>query len=123
MAHGIFAIELLRSAEMIIGPQQNVKAIPFLAEEGAEILTEKIKIALASFQDQEVLVITDLKGGTPCNVSFVLMHQRKFTLLVGLNLPLLLEALISKDLDESASLMGDRLVDIGRTSIEKITAY
>lgn len=120
ISHGRFSEEILKSAEMILGPQENVCSIIFLANDSLEVLKNKIEGKLKEFLEEDVLIITDLKGGTPCNAAFLLQKTYKFTLLTGLNLPILLEALISKNTENSADLLGSKLVEVGSHSIEKI---
>lgn len=119
-AHGEFATSLLKSAEMITGPLQGITAISFYPNEGMEDLSRKIKTAIEEYGSNELLIITDLKGGTPCNVSFLLSKQHNFTLLCGLNLPILLEASFLKDVETSSSILCDKLLEVGSTSIQRI---
>lgn len=119
-AHGEFATSLLKSAEMITGPLQGITAISFYPSEGMEDLKQKIETVVKEYENNELIIITDLKGGTPCNVSFLLSKQYNFTLLSGLNLPILLEASFLKDIETSSSILGEKLLEVGSTSIQKI---
>lgn len=119
--HGEFSKAILESAEMIMGPQENITAISFYANESPKNLMEKIEKELDVSREDEILILTDLKGGTPCNTSLLLSRKYKLTVLTGLNLPVLLEAIISKDIEEFAEGLGDKLVEAGSTSIEKIS--
>lgn len=119
--HGEFAKAILESAEMIMGPQENITAISFYANESSNILMKKIEKELVQLSEDEILILTDLKGGTPFNTSLLLSMKYKLTLLTGLNLPVLLEAIASKDIEEFAEGLGDKLVEAGSNSIEKIS--
>lgn len=120
ISHGRFCEEILKSAEMILGPQENVYPIIFLASDSLQTLKDRTEEKLKELSGEEIVIITDLKGGTPCNVAFLLQKAYNFTLLTGLNLPILLEALISKDIESDSEALGDKLVEVGSHSIEKI---
>ena len=120
ISHGKFSEEILKSSEMILGPQKDVYPIIFLASESIETLKDRVEEKLKVFSEKEIIIITDIKGGTPFNVAFLLKKTYKFTLLTGLNLPILLEALISKDIEIDAEVLGDKLIQVGSRSIEKI---
>lgn len=97
VSHGEFTTYLLKSAEMILGDQKenSVVSIKFYAKDSMETLKNRVAEVLDKFKDEELLILTDLKGGTPCNVSFLLSKQYKLRLITGVNLPMLLESLLS----------------------------
>ena len=94
-SHGEFAKGILQSGSMIFGEQQNVKAVTLMPSEGPDDLKAKLKDAIASFDNQdEVLFLVDLWGGTPFNQANALFeeHKDKWAIVAGLNLPMLIEA-------------------------------
>jgi PTS system mannose-specific IIB component len=94
-SHGEFAKGILQSGSMIFGEQENVKAITLMPSEGPDDLKAKMKEAIASFDNQdEVLFLVDLWGGTPFNQANALFeeHKDKWAIVAGLNLPMLIEA-------------------------------
>ncbi len=98
-SHGEFANGLLQSGEMIFGAQENVKAVTLMPSEGPEDVKAKMKEAIASFDNQEeVLFLVDLWGGTPFNQANSLFedHQDKWAIVAGMNLPMLIEAFASR---------------------------
>ena len=93
-SHGEFAKGILQSGSMIFGEQQNVKAVTLMPSEGPDDLKAKLKDAIASFDNQdEVLFLVDLWGGTPFNQANVLFeeHKDKWAIVAGLNLQMLIE--------------------------------
>ncbi len=118
-AHGALAAAFLASAEMICGPAEDVVAIGLQPEDSPEQLAERLREA-AGPPDAPVLLLTDLQGGTPSNVACVVARGRPNTVTVtGLNLGILIEALLSLDtLDEEAI---NHLVSAGRDSIVDAT--
>ncbi|MFS1126146.1 PTS sugar transporter subunit IIA, partial [Enterococcus faecalis] len=104
-SHGQFAEGILQSGSMIFGEQENVKAVILKPSEGPDDLRAKLEEAVASFDNQdEVLFLVDLWGGTPFNQSNTLFeeHKDKWAIVSGLNLPMLIEAYASRFSMESA---------------------
>jgi PTS system mannose-specific IIB component len=98
-SHGGFAEGIFQSGSMIFGEQENVKAVTLLPNEGPADIKAKLKEAVASFDDQEeVLFLVDLWGGTPFNQANSLFeeHKDKWAIVAGMNLPMLIEAYASR---------------------------
>ena len=104
-SHGDFAKGILQSGTMIFGEQQNVQAVTLAPSEGPDDIKAKMKKAIASFENQdEVLFLVDLWGGTPFNQadSLVEEHKDKWAIVAGMNLPMVIEAYASRFSMESA---------------------
>lgn len=104
-SHGEFASGIYQSGEMIFGEQANVKACTLMPSDGPENIKEKMSEAIASFENQdEVLFLIDLWGGTPFNQASALIegHEDKWAIVTGLNLPMLIEAYASRFSMETA---------------------
>ncbi|WP_332237632.1 mannose/fructose/sorbose PTS transporter subunit IIA [Sporolactobacillus sp. KGMB 08714] len=98
-SHGGFAEGIFQSGSMIFGEQENVKAVTLMPNEGPNDVKAKMKEAIASFDDQEeVLFLVDLWGGTPFNQANSLFeeHKDKWAIVAGMNLPMLIEAYASR---------------------------
>ncbi len=98
-SHGEFATGIMQSGAMIFGEQENVKAVTLMPSEGPEDVKAKMKEAIASFDNQdEVLFLVDLWGGTPFNQANSLLedHKDKWAIVAGMNLPMLIEAYASR---------------------------
>ncbi|MEC2304077.1 MULTISPECIES: mannose/fructose/sorbose PTS transporter subunit IIA [Heyndrickxia] len=113
-SHGDFANGVLQSGEMIFGKQENVKAVTLMPSEGPDNVKAKMKEAVASFDNQdEVLFLVDLWGGTPFNQANSLFeeHKDKWAIVSGMNLPMLIEAFaaratMNKAQDIAAHILG-----------------
>lgn len=114
-AHGALATGFLASAELICGPLPRVTAVPLEASDSPESFRERLVAAMGE-ADEPVLVLTDLRGGTPHNVAWTVVRDHPRAALVsGINLAILIEAATSLDsLDEAAI---DRLVAAGRDNL------
>ena len=104
-SHGEFAKGILQAGAMIFGEEENVQAVMLMPSESPDDIKAKMKDAIASFDNQdEVLFLVDLWGGTPFNQANSLFeeHKAKWAIVAGMNLPMLVEAYASRSSMESA---------------------
>ncbi|MEG6532740.1 PTS sugar transporter subunit IIA [Caldibacillus thermoamylovorans] len=98
VSHGELANAMKESVELIIGNQPNVYALPMneqatLSSYSVEL--EKVVKDLLRVYD-ELILLADIKGGTPCNASaFLLLKYEQIKLIAGFNLGLVIEACIT----------------------------
>ncbi len=92
VAHGGLAREYLSALEHILGPQAGIVPIAIAAEDNRELKTAEI-IAAADAVDQGdgVVVVTDMFGGSPSNLSLPACVQEKRKIMAGANLPMLIK--------------------------------
>ena len=113
ISHGEMGRYVLKSAELIAGTQENVATASLMPEDSPESFQEKLLEAIASVNTEEgLLVLGDVGGGTPWITAAVLSRQRKLECLAGMNLPMLLEILMTRP--TGASLQ--ELLELGETS-------
>ena len=120
-SHGEFAKGILQSSEMIFGQQENVKAVTLMPSEGPNDIRAKLEEAIASFENQdEVLFLVDLWGGTPFNQANALFeeHKDKWAIVAGLNLPMLIEAYGARFSMESAHEIAAYVLQPGREGVK-----
>lgn len=98
VTHGDFSKEILKSAELVVGPCEDVKYITLHRTDNVEdknsLFKEYIKEA---DKGDGVLVMVDLLGGSPCNIASMNIRESNYRALTGLNFPMLLEAINSRD--------------------------
>ncbi|GBG95158.1 mannose/fructose/sorbose-specific PTS system IIA component [Ligilactobacillus salitolerans] len=104
VSHGLFAKELLESAELIVGKIPGACAYGLTPEMGPADLQKKLEVELKkSSPEQEVLLALDLLGGTPSNVAVQLLSQfPQIEIVTGINLPMVIEF-------SNQQLLGDKL--------------
>ena len=120
-SHGAFADGIFQSGEMIFGEQPNVAHVILKPDEGPEDVKKKMQEAVASLDNQdEVLFLVDLWGGTPFNQasSLVKEHEDKWTIVAGMNLPMVIEALTQRFSVESAREIARAIVPTGNDGIK-----
>ena len=120
-SHGDFAKGILQSGSMIFGEQEDVKAVTLLPSEGPVDIYNKMKEAVATFKNQEeVLILVDLFGGTPFNQgsSLVKEHEDHWAIVTGLSLPMLLEAYGSRLSMETAHEIAAHITTAAKDGIK-----
>ncbi|MFR7590979.1 MAG: PTS sugar transporter subunit IIB [Longibaculum sp.] len=120
-SHGEFANGILQSGAMIFGDQVDVKAVTLQPSEGPDDLKAKIEAAIATFENQdEVLFLVDLWGGTPFNQSNGIIngHEDKWAIVTGLNLPMLIEAYASRMSMTSAHEIATHICEVAREGVK-----
>ena len=119
-SHGEFAEGIMQSGKMIFGEQENVKAVTLMPSEGPDDLRAKMKDAIASFDNQdEVLILVDLWGGTPFNQANFLFeeHKDKWAIVAGMNLPMLIEAYAMRMSTDSAHEIATHICEVARDGV------
>jgi PTS system mannose-specific IIA component len=109
---------LIGAAEFIIGSQPgSLESVSIDLNENAEKLRNKISQGIKKVKGQEgVLILTDMFGGTPSNLSYSFLEEGRIEVLSGVNLPILIQAASMRKkmkLDE----LGANLESFGKKSI------
>lgn len=105
MNHGRFGEELIRSAELIIGAIDRIQAISLVKGMSLDELVREAGEKFAAVSGQ-IIVLTDMFGGTPNNVAMMLQEKFKLEVLCGVNLPMLISIAMARGVqppDELAS--------------------
>lgn len=90
LTHGNFGLELLKSAEMIIGKQEYI--IPLGLKPGMSPEEFLAQVTAELNKNEEYIILCDLFGGTPANISAVLASTNNLKCISGVNMPMLIEA-------------------------------
>ena len=95
-SHGTFAEGIKMSGQMIFGQQDDVVAVTLMPEMGPDDLRAELLEAIGGLGDQDqVLFLVDLQGGTPWNQISLLLDEEgheNWVAVAGLNLPMLVSA-------------------------------
>jgi PTS system mannose-specific IIA component len=92
VTHGQLANELVNAAEMIVGVIPNINAVSIGWQVNPEDAEREIKEALERVErGQGVILLTDMFGGTPSNLSLTLFEKDKVEVVTGVNLPMLIK--------------------------------
>ena len=100
VAHGGLAQEYKSAVEHVIGPQANLRAIAIASEcDRPQKEAEICKAADAVDSGDGVVVVTDMFGGSPSNLSLLACRPDDRKVIYGANLPLLVKLAKSRHLE------------------------
>lgn len=122
--HGWAAEQLLKTAEMLLGEQDNVGWIDFVPGENAETLIEKYQARLAELDTtQGVLFLVDTWGGSPFNAaSRIVVDKPQYEVIAGVNIPMLVETLMARDDNPGFDELVAVAVETGREGVKDLKA-
>lgn len=124
--HGVAAKQLLMTVEMLIGKQQNIAYIDFLPGEDADILIERYKKKLNELDvSQGVLFLVDIWGGSPFNAASRIIENKdktNYDIVSGVNVPMLVSTLLSRDDDPAFSELVNTAIEMGRSEIKALNS-
>ncbi|WP_299048071.1 PTS fructose transporter subunit IIA [uncultured Tateyamaria sp.] len=117
VAHGGLAAEYLRAIEHVVGQQSGVRAIAIEADHDRTAKETEICVAADEVDAGDgVVVVTDLFGGSPSNLSLLACKPQNRRILYGANLPMLIKLAKSRSLDvtdavQAALSAGKKYID------------
>ncbi len=119
LSHCQLTRELIKTAEIIAGKQENLFYIDQdIKSENLASLQQKISEILDKINNEKgTLVLTDMLGGTPCNASLLLAKNYNIEVLTGVNLPMILSAIFTSRAAQSAKELADKVLTDGKKSI------
>ena len=120
-SHGDFADGIKMSGSMIFGEQKDVQSVTLQPSMGPDDLKAKLEKAVSALEDQEqVLFLVDLWGGTPFNQVNGLFeaHKDKWAIVAGLNLPMLIEAYASRMSMNSAHEIAAHIIETAKEGVK-----
>ena len=85
---------LIEAADFILGVKQEaIKAVSINQIEDADALLKKIADSVEEVKSPDgVLILTDMFGGTPSNLSYSLLEEGRVEVMSGVNLPMVIKA-------------------------------
>jgi mannose PTS system EIIA component len=121
VAHGGLAREYLAAVEHVVGPQTGIRAITI--EEDHDRSQKQAEICAAADAvdaGQGVVVVTDMFGGSPSNLSLLACAPSNRRIIYGANLPMLIKLAKSRQLAVEPAV--DAALDAGRRYINSYSA-
>ncbi len=97
VTHTDYGASLLKAAELIIGEQDGCRTVSVDMTNEVDMTLATIKTAIEDTDTGAgVLILTDMFGGTPTNLSLSLLGEGNIEVLTGVNLPMLIKILTSR---------------------------
>ncbi|MCV2499039.1 PTS sugar transporter subunit IIA [Melissococcus plutonius] len=91
-SHGNFAEGIYNSLTLILGEQKNIQQLNAYVDESD--ITERIQQLLEQNSEKEIIVLTDIFGGSVNNEFSKFLKRPNIHLVAGMNLPLIIELLL-----------------------------
>lgn len=120
-AHEDLASHLLKSAENLLGPVEGVSALNFMRHQSTAALVDELEKLLKIYGKEDVFILTDFLGGSPCNCACRFMGKTNVWIISGVNLPMLIEIMLKKEKLPPEELCAD-VIKAARDSIEDVRA-
>lgn len=117
VAHGALACEYLAAVEHVVGTQSGIRAISIEPDHDRGAKEKEICAAADSVDvGQGVIIVTDMFGGSPSNLSLLACSPSQRRILYGANLPMLVKLAKSRHLSvdkavECAKITGRKYID------------
>lgn len=117
ITHGNLGSELIKATELIKGDLKGALAISVDAAKGVENLKKEITTAIKKVDSGNgVLILTDLFGGTPSNISLSFLKEHKVEVVTGVNLPMMLK-ISERQKDRNLRDFADFIRNYGKKNI------
>jgi PTS system mannose-specific IIA component len=117
VSHGKLAEALISSVQVLMGGLKKVRGVSIWPKENPKEVGERIQKEMAEVDDGDgVLILTDILGGTPANLTLPLLEEDKVEVVTGVNVPMLVTVSSyrkGRSLEEIAALVKES----GRRSI------
>jgi len=119
VAHRRLGDALIDASEFILGRRPEfMESIEIDINESADKLRKKIMAGIKNVDQQAgVLILTDMFGGTPSNLSFTFLEEGRVEVISGVNLPILIKAINLRQKSELSPL-AQTLETFGKTTIK-----
>ena len=109
VSHVRLANELLSAAEQVVGQLDHIKSVSIGWHDNVEAARDEIERAIDDVSEGNgVLLLTDMFGGTPSNMSLSFHDEHQVEVVTGMNLPMLIKLATlreGKPLDELAAFI------------------
>lgn len=118
VSHRQLGDALIDCVEFILGERpEAMEAISIDLRENAEDLRIKIEKGIKKVNSEDgVLILTDMFGGTPSNLSYAFLEEGRIEVISGVNLPMLIKAVNARQEMELSGL-AEHLEVFGKKSI------
>lgn len=118
--HSSLAKGLLESVEMIAGKQSDFHVISLQEGDDLSTLSEVVKQTSEYYTKNniEFVVLVDLFGATPFNASAIAFAKQNVNIITGVNLPILLELVTTREHCEDCRTLLENVIFTGKESIK-----
>ena len=109
--------ELLNAAEFIVGSIDSADAVSITETTGSEKMRKTIEAKVQDLNSGKgVLILTDMFGGTPSNLSLSFLKAQSVEVLTGVNLPMII-AIVQNRKTSNLNELAEKAQEAGKTGI------
>jgi PTS system mannose-specific IIA component len=122
ITHENFGEAALKTAELILGKQEEALALGCHRGDSIEEFCEKVNVAIQKLDTGKgVLVFADLYGASPYNIAAKASNtiNSKFRCITGFSLPMVIEAFSMREMCELEELT-DKCMETGHLGIKEL---
>ncbi len=106
VTHGQLGQELVSAAQAIVGEISYIAAVSIGWNDDVDESKKKIEQAVSEMdQGKGVIILTDMFGGTPSNLSFPLLKRNELEIVTGVNLPMVIKLANQSGADSLSELV------------------
>jgi PTS system mannose-specific IIA component len=117
LTHGSLGLELLKTAEMIIGKQDAVEILSIHSGTTLSELAEKLDKLVEKHKNDGIIIITDMFGGSPSNIAMAYLVNDNVEVITGVNLPMLIKIFSTRNNVETPKELCKMASEAGKNSI------
>jgi PTS system mannose-specific IIA component len=117
VSYGRLAEALISSVQYLFGDLKKIRAVSIRPKDNEEEIKDRIQKSMAELNDGNgIVILTDILGGTPTNLSLSFLDDESVEVITGVNMPMLL-TLLSYRTGRSLTEIGRLAKKSGRRSI------
>jgi mannose PTS system EIIA component len=91
VSHGRLAEALITSVQFLVGSLQKIRGVSIWPKDKEKEVRDRIQREIKEVDDGDgVVILTDVLGGTPTNLSISFLEKEKVEVVTGVNIPMLL---------------------------------
>ncbi len=125
ITHGKLADAFKETLFSIVGKKENVLSISITTDYTLDILCEKIKNSIEFNNVDNIVIFTDMLGGTPCNASLMVcknLLNKNIYIISGVNLYMLITAVSLREQNENMDINEyiNKIIESGKSCIANI---
>src|SRR4030042_2880635 len=91
VSHGRLAEALISSVQFLVGNLQKIRGVSIWPKDKGKEVRDRIQKEIEEVDDGDgVMILTDVLGGTPTNLSLSFLKEEKIEVVTGVNMPMLL---------------------------------
>ncbi len=109
--------ELLKAAEFIVGHVEAADTVSIYQTLESEEILKSVQEKISSLnKGKGVIILTDMFGGTPSNISLSFLQDDMVEVLTGVNLPMVI-AIVQNRSDMKLNKLAEKAQEAGKMSI------